>query len=210
MPRDSGWKQKVVMPRDAVTRYTREREEKVFFFPSYLSLASRSARGEEAARRRISLRPALTECASLVCFRIRWDHRVVPGLRWQGIRFSLRSSLLRGMQGEYCQISYQLHSDPIPLAIVSLRSLTLQSFVQNFKSETLTESNLAWAIGNATCFRAKRFRYVNSSQFSWENQFCITSNIDRYIIGKIKINNNFFYVITKWTKIVHNIKERKN
>lgn len=44
--RDSGWKQKVVMRRDAVTRYTRERRKCSSFPPTFLS---RSARGEEAA-----------------------------------------------------------------------------------------------------------------------------------------------------------------
>lgn len=77
--RDSGWKQKVVMRRDAVTRYTRERGESVLLsLPPF----SRTAREERKPREKISLWPALTERTFLVCFRIRRDHCVVSGLRW--------------------------------------------------------------------------------------------------------------------------------
>lgn len=157
--RDSGWKQKVVMQRDAVTRYTRERGESVLLSLPPFSRAARE--------KRISLRPALTECAFFVCFRIRRDHRVMSGLRWQGIRFSLWSSLLRGMQGEYRQdqLSITQQSDSFGYR---LSEVLRYNPLSRFLNRTLTESNLVWAIGSAVCFRAKRFRYVNSFQFCRE------------------------------------------
>lgn len=49
--------------------------------------------------------PVWPACVSL-CYRIRWDHSAMPGVRGQGIWLPLWSTFMRGMQGKLNIISF--------------------------------------------------------------------------------------------------------
>lgn len=107
------WKQKVVTRR--CCNPPRERRKCSSFSPTFLLSDTRSPspRGEQREHwhidnTRIYLYAYVQcgQCVTLFFFsssncRIRRDHSIVSRMRGQGVRFSLWSTLLRGMQGEW-------------------------------------------------------------------------------------------------------------